>query len=82
MNKIINTNCINNDKPFEAFKVNELSGNRKELVFLHNRRLEVGAVVAVKAMMYKIYQPLAREVTGNKERKDGLWENYVIVQGA
>lgn len=80
-NKIISTNCINIGKPFEAYKINILSNNRKEFVFLHKRNLKIETTVEVWARYHGVNIPLTKEVTGSQKRKDGLWNIFVMTEG-
>ena len=81
MSTLINTKCINNGKPFEAYKINILTGKRKEFVFLYRRRLQIGTVVSVMARYHNVHEPIIKEVTGTKRRKDNLWDIFVMVRG-
>lgn len=81
MNTLINTKCINNDKPLECYKVVGLAGDRREFVFLYRRSLRVGTVVSIFARYHDVHKPIVQEVTGSKKRKDGLYDIFVMVRG-
>lgn len=83
----LDTACIGINE-YDCFKVTQLSEGRVEMVFLHNREIEIGQMVKVRAVGQRLIdkgEPLkyiTRNVTGSKRRKkDGLWEIYVITKG-
>lgn len=54
-------------------------GGRIELTFLHTRRLDIGTTVCVKGFMFGLPKYVSC-VTGTKQRRDKLWNIYVMVR--
>jgi hypothetical protein len=76
----IDTACIGVEK-FDAFKVVQLSGGRREFCFLANRCIPIGTLVSVRATYFSISSWVTEVVSGNRRRKEGMYEIFVIDKG-